>query len=109
MTVVFLAIGICGLLLIGNDVTSDLNTSLGFIDGTLMCQLARVVFSSLILAVLGQYYFTCKECCLVVIDEVGSQSMSQTFEDKLSRRSDEDKSANAAPEKANDDDEEPLI
>ena len=74
-----------------------------------MCQLARVVLTSLIMAVFGQYYFTCKECCLVVIDEVGSQSMSQTFEDKLSRRSNEDKSANAAPEKANDDDEEPLI
>ena len=69
ITITFLAIGICGLFLIGNTVTSDLNTSLGQIDGTFICQCCRLIFTSILLAMLSHNFFTCKEGALAAYDE----------------------------------------
>ena len=51
-----------------------------------MQALGSAIFASLLLTVMSHYFFTAKECTMVVYDEIGSKAMSQKLEAKIKGR-----------------------
>lgn len=108
---VFILIGVGGVIMFGSDIDSNILLNMGDIEGVASVT-SRLIYIFILMCQIPYFFFTVKEYTLVMYDEFMTRSMSQHLEAKLGqylRAENSDAENTPSNEEGEDEDCDPLL